>query len=603
MSNATLDPGETFTLSATVHNQGLGEPTSSPTLVYYRSSDALISRSDRRVGDDTVSKLDTGGTGNEDIRLTAPTAPGVYYYGACILKVTNEKNEKNNCSTAVAITVRSPSPVDENNAPIAVGTISDRRLKVGDSPIVIDVSGNFSDPDGDTLEYSADSDNTSIATARVIDSHQVTITPIAAGSATITVTASDETLTERRSFSVSVFPATVAEDSWMPDANLRAKVRATLGLDSEEKLTQQSLSNLKTLQAHDSEIHDLTGLEHAINLTYLVLVRNQINDITPLEKLTALTVLGLSNNQISDITSIENLTLLTRLLLSSNSISDITPLRNLTSLTQLLCYNNNIRDITSLRNMTKLEHIDFRKNQISDLSPLQNLTALSHLEFSDNQINDLSPLQNLTALWNIRLYANQIIDITPLKNLTSLTRLHLGNNQISDITPVESLTQLEWLSLRHNQISDISPLENLISLTRLFIRGNPISDYAPLGRLKVKNPDVSIDVDIGAAPVAPVAPAKTALLPNFPNPFNPETWIPYQLAKPADVTLTIYNMRGVVVRQLKLGHQPAGMYRNRSRAIHWDGRNMFGEKVATGVYFYTLTAGDFTATRKLLIRK
>ena len=90
---------------------------------------------------------------------------------------------------------------------------------------------------------------------------------------------------------------------------------------------------------------------------------------------------------------------------------------------------------------------------------------------------------------------------------------------------------------------------------------------------------------------------------NFPNPFNPETWIPYQLAKPADVALTIYNMRGVVVRQFKLGHKAAGVYTSRSRAIYWDGRNMFGEKVATGVYFYTLTAGDFTATRKMLIRK
>ncbi len=90
---------------------------------------------------------------------------------------------------------------------------------------------------------------------------------------------------------------------------------------------------------------------------------------------------------------------------------------------------------------------------------------------------------------------------------------------------------------------------------------------------------------------------------NFPNPFNPETWIPYQLAKPAEVTLTIYDMRGVVVRTIALGHKAVGVYTNRSRAIHWDGRNMFGEKVAAGVYFYTLTAGNFTATRKMLIRK
>ena len=100
-----------------------------------------------------------------------------------------------------------------------------------------------------------------------------------------------------------------------------------------------------------------------------------------------------------------------------------------------------------------------------------------------------------------------------------------------------------------------------------------------------------------------LVPKETALLPNYPNPFNPETWIPYHLAKDADVTLTIYAIDGQVVRRLALGHQPAGMYQNRSRAAYWDGRNAFGEPVASGVYFYTLTAGDFTATRKMLIRK
>ena len=98
-------------------------------------------------------------------------------------------------------------------------------------------------------------------------------------------------------------------------------------------------------------------------------------------------------------------------------------------------------------------------------------------------------------------------------------------------------------------------------------------------------------------------PEKTALLANYPNPFNPETWIPYQLSKPTDVTLTIYDIKGHVVRALDLGHQHAGLYQTRSRAAYWDGRNAFGEKVASGVYFYTLTAGDFTATRKMLIRK
>ena len=98
-------------------------------------------------------------------------------------------------------------------------------------------------------------------------------------------------------------------------------------------------------------------------------------------------------------------------------------------------------------------------------------------------------------------------------------------------------------------------------------------------------------------------PEETALLHNYPNPFNPETWIPYQLAEPAEVTLTIHSVNGTLVRTLALGYQPAGIYQTRTRAAYWAGKNEVGEPVASGVYFYTLTAGDFNATRKMLIRK
>ena len=103
--------------------------------------------------------------------------------------------------------------------------------------------------------------------------------------------------------------------------------------------------------------------------------------------------------------------------------------------------------------------------------------------------------------------------------------------------------------------------------------------------------------------LASLIPEETALLANYPNPFNPETWIPYQLAEPAEVTLTIYDMNGEMVRRLAVGHQAAGMYQSRSRAAYWDGRNQLGEFVASGLYFYTLTAGKFSATRRMLILK
>ncbi len=98
-------------------------------------------------------------------------------------------------------------------------------------------------------------------------------------------------------------------------------------------------------------------------------------------------------------------------------------------------------------------------------------------------------------------------------------------------------------------------------------------------------------------------PAQTELLANYPNPFNPETWIPYRLAEDARVSLTIYGASGSLVRTIDIGFTPAAVYQGRSDAIYWDGRNDFGEQVSSGIYFYHLNAGDFSATRKMVIVK
>ena len=103
--------------------------------------------------------------------------------------------------------------------------------------------------------------------------------------------------------------------------------------------------------------------------------------------------------------------------------------------------------------------------------------------------------------------------------------------------------------------------------------------------------------------VGDVHPAETILAQNFPNPFNPETWIPYQLEKSADVTLQIYDTSGGIVRTIDLGFKSQGFYMTRSTAAYWDGRNNMGEQVASGVYFYSLQTADFSATRKMLILK
>jgi len=100
-----------------------------------------------------------------------------------------------------------------------------------------------------------------------------------------------------------------------------------------------------------------------------------------------------------------------------------------------------------------------------------------------------------------------------------------------------------------------------------------------------------------------MSPSNNALLQNFPNPFNPETWIPYQLKEASEVKIRIYAASGELVRDLSLGYKPAGLYVSRDRAAHWDGRNEAGERVASGLYFYTIQTGNYVATKKMVIEK
>ena len=103
--------------------------------------------------------------------------------------------------------------------------------------------------------------------------------------------------------------------------------------------------------------------------------------------------------------------------------------------------------------------------------------------------------------------------------------------------------------------------------------------------------------------LAALTPKETMLLPNYPNPFNPETWIPYHLAREAEVAITIYDTKGTLVRRLALGSQSAGYYAERGKAAYWDGRNERGEAVASGIYIYQFRAGDYASSRRMVIVK
>ena len=279
----------------------------------------------------------------------------------------------------------------------------------------------------------------------------------------------------------------------IPDANLRAVIEDSLGKASGAPITRAEMASLTRLEAPNSNISDLTGLEFGTGLTVLDLGHervdgrwinsNEIANLSPLAGMTRLEYLDLGSNLISDVSALSGMTNLTVLGLYDNLISDVVALSNLTNLTSLNLGNNLISDVVALSNLTNLISLNLGNNLISDVVALSGMTNLTWLELRDNLISDVVALSGMTKLTLLRLDSNLILDVAALSNLTNLTRLELSNNTISDISALSNLTNLIYLYLGNNTISDVSPLSNLTKLTYLWLRDNLISDVSPLSKL------------------------------------------------------------------------------------------------------------------------
>ena len=217
----------------------------------------------------------------------------------------------------------------------------------------------------------------------------------------------------------------------IPDANLASLVREALDLTPADAISQLDMLRLGELEASRRQITDLTGLEHAVNLTGLNLGLNQISDITPLAGSTILESLDLRSNNISDLSPLAKFTNLTTLELQDNNISDLSPLAKFTNLTELGFENNSVSDLSPLAKLTNLATLWLNDNNISDLSPLAKLTNLTALGLNDNNISDLSPLIGLPYLAWIELVSNSVSDLSPLVGLPHLEVLELWDNPLS----------------------------------------------------------------------------------------------------------------------------------------------------------------------------
>ena len=410
------------------------------------------------------------------------------------------------------------------------------------------------------------------------------------------------------------------------------------------------MTKLTFLDLDDDQISDVSPLKDMTNLEWLDLDDNQILDLSPLKDMTKLTYLDLNGNQISDVSALTNMIDLTELDLDDNQISDISPLKDMTELTLLDLHGNEIVDISPLKTLTKLIELDLDGNQISDISPLAALTSLMVLDLDENQISDVSPLKDLVNLTVLDLHDNHISDFSPIAGLIENLVEYDASDQtvpspnaadvnrdgvvnILDLVLLASnyadpdLAALAGLNIYPDVNSDgIVDIRDLVSVAAEIgsaaaptlsknsvdtsnLTTEHLAQWIQFAKqLDTYDPQTQKGIAVleqllAAMMSAEVLPKETVLLANYPNPFNPETWIPYQLSKPSGVRISIHAADGKLIRVLELGHLPAGRYHSKSRAAYWDGRNGLGESVASGVYFYTLIAGDFTATGKMLIRK
>ena len=189
--------------------------------------------------------------------------------------------------------------------------------------------------------------------------------------------------------------AALAQEEWMPDANLRQIVREALGLPDGILLTQATMLHLTGFDAGSRGVRDLTGIEHAMHLSWIGLGGNEIQDLSPLAGLTHLKSLWIYLNPISDIRPLEGLANLETLDVGACQLSDIRPMEKLTRLESLRLHVNSIRDIRPLAKLKRLRELWLQYNEIADITPLAGLTALQELRIEGNPIIDWAPLDQL----------------------------------------------------------------------------------------------------------------------------------------------------------------------------------------------------------------
>ena len=386
-----------------------------------------------------------------------------------------------------------------------------------------------SDADGDELAYTIVSQpNYGTLTGTPPN---LTYTPNSgyAGNDTFSFKVNDGTV-DSSTATVSVSIVTVVE---IHDDNLKLKLESLLGKDSSERVTNLELSQLVgKLDASNSNIRDLKGIEYCINLTELDLSGNSINDINLLLALNKLNLLRIEGNPLT---------------ISASPI---------------------IKTIEARGTKVVYDPIPSSEKLIGDVN-------------SDNEVNIFDLVMVASEFGKIEGNLKGDINLDGLVNIFDLVLVARNFGKSFAIAP----SIVQKIRLNSDEIQNIAFAINYLRLKN----GHSGAEETILHVLE------SI--------LTQTLPKQSRLLPNYPNPFNPETWIPFRAAKDGNASVTIYDINGMIIRFLPIGYVLAGNYLGPDKAIYWDGKTDAGEYVSSGTYFYRIKLVDYTETRKMVIVK
>ena len=428
------------------------------------------------------------------------------------------------------------------------------------------------------------------------------------------------------------------------------------------QVVQDAIRSSLEHEGFNLSLHPSITPEKLLNLDSIAIVRKTFDGLNAgdFDGLDNIEDLGIEDNEMTSTSFYEgifdNMTKLKDLWLFGNGLTTIREdaFKYNIHLRDISLANNALEDIESgtFRTLKKLDGLNLSGNKFKYLSPntFNGLSNLTYLGLNNNKIGTFQPgsFKDLAKLEGLYIHNNNIttLPIGIFKGLKKVSILDLRGNPGSPFSvPVKLVQDPEYHRQYHVVCDYYAPFELKMKIsiengyavtndhhrtrTKYFTinAGEKTSNYIEVSHDNF-NDRVTIDITLPKLPPrhygytlqkvnenqvvqsgngskAPriQVPTKTLVLASYPNPFNPETWIPYQLAKSSKVSITIYDSRGTVIRELAFGMKAAGHYMNRSRAAHWDGRNATGERVSSGMYFYQFKTDSLSVLRKMVIMK